>query len=170
VFLDVDEIGRPEPGTVVDLITMSTSLVTRRAAKLTYGEESNMLCHMAALLHPPSSRVALAAFGKLADRWALDQGQRALLLGRSERTAYRLSSAVRADRPLQRDTLERISLLVGIYEDTRAVFGSGAAADGWIRRPNGDFGGEAPLDRLLAGNVQDIIEVRRYLALARQGW
>ena len=126
---------------------------------------------MTTLLNPPSPRVALEAFSKLADRWALDHGQRARLLGRSERTAYRLSSAAgHADRPLQRDTLERISLLVGIYEDVRAVFGSGPAADGWIRRPNDDFGGEPPLNRLLAGNVQDIIDVRRYLALARQGW
>ena len=64
--------------------------------------------------------------------------------------------------------LERISLLVGIHEDVRAVFGLGAAADEWIRRPNDDFGGDSPLDRLLGGNVQDIIDVRRYLALARQ--
>ena len=131
---------------------------------MTHLAATNIFYHVTPPPPPPSSRVALQAFAKLADRWALDQGQRARLLGRSERTAYRLSSAGRIGRPLQRDMLERISLLVGIHEDVRAVFGLGAAADEWIRRPNDDFGGDSPLDRLLGGNVQDIIDVRRYLA------
>jgi hypothetical protein len=115
--------------------------------------------------------VAINAFNRIADRWELSPDQRALLLGRSGRTAYRWKGGATSEgRPLQRDILERISLLIGIYEDIRKFFGAGPAADGWIRRPNADFGGEPPLSRLLAGNVEDIVEVRRYLGAARQGW
>jgi hypothetical protein len=127
---------------------------------------------MTALLAPPSARVAITAFNRIADRWVLDMPQRALLLGRSERTVYRWAKSGGAGeetRPIQRDTLERISLLIGIYEDIRAFFGAGPAADEWIRRPNADFGGDPPLRRLLAGNVGDIVDVRRYLGAARQG-
>jgi uncharacterized protein (DUF2384 family) len=116
----------------------------------------------------PSARIAVNAFKKLADRWELGQAERARLLGRSDRTAYRWAGgAGRADRPLHRDTLERIALLIGIHEDVRVVLGPGEAASGWLRRPNADFGGRTPLEHLLGGNVADIVDVRRYLALAR---
>ena len=122
---------------------------------------------MTALLAPASPRVALNAFKRIASRWGLTPGQQATLLGRSGRTPYRW-----VDDPPARiapDVRERISHLVGMYEDIRLLFGEGPIADEWVKRPNRDFGGNAPLARLLAGNVSDLVAVRRYLAVARQG-
>jgi uncharacterized protein (DUF2384 family) len=119
-----------------------------------------------AVLTEASPRVALGAFNRIADRWGLPPEQRAVLLGRSGRTAYRYE---KPPNRLAGDLRERISLLVGIYEDIRMLFGAGPIADGWVKRPNRDFGDHAPLDRMLAGQVGDLVAVRRYLAVARQG-
>jgi hypothetical protein len=119
-----------------------------------------------AILAEASPRVALNAFTRIADRWKLTAQERRTLLGRSGRTAYRY------DVPPTRlgdDVRERISLLVGIYEDVRLLFGSGELGDGWVKRENRDFGGHAPLQRMLGGKIIDLVTVRRYLAVARQG-
>lgn len=121
----------------------------------------------ATLLNPASARVALNAFKRIAARWGLSPSQQSTLLGRSGRTPYRW-----VDEPPARlapDVRERISHLVGMYEDLRLVFGEGPIANEWMTRPNRDFGGNPPLARLLAGNVSDLVAVRRYLAIARQG-
>ena len=46
-----------------------------------------------------------------------------------------------------------------------------AAADAWVRQPNGatPFGGRSALDRMLAGNLGDLNLVRRYLDGVRGG-
>jgi uncharacterized protein (DUF2384 family) len=121
----------------------------------------------APLLATATPRVALNAFKRIAARWRLSAEQSSTLLGRSGRTPYRW-----VDEPPTRlapDVRERISLLVGIYEDIRLLFGDGPIADDWVNRPNRDFGDHPPLARLLAGNVSDLVVVRRYLAVARQG-
>jgi uncharacterized protein (DUF2384 family) len=121
------------------------------------------------VLASPSARIAIQAFEKMADRWHLSRAQRATLLGISERTAYRWAKEPARGDP-SRDTLERISHLIAIYEDLRVLFGAGDAADGWVDRPNDDFAGDRPMRRMLGGNVEDIVTVRRYLDLAREGW
>jgi len=149
--------------------TASAPVRSRNAIEhdaLTSGEESADNGHMATLLAVPGARVAFGAFNRLCDRWKLPAAQRTILLGRSGRTAYRYAESA---TPLSPDVRERISLLLGIYDDVRSLFGSGSAADAWIRHPNRDFGGNAPLDRMLTGKISDLVVVRRYLAVARQG-
>lgn len=90
------------------------------------------------------------------------------MLGVHERTLRRMYEA--PDRPIPADVRERIANLVVIWEDLAALFGAGPISDGWVRRPNRDFGDEPPLRRLTSGLMGDVIEVRRYLDLARQGW
>lgn len=130
---------------------------------------------MTTMLAPPSARVALTAFNRIARAWELKPDEAAKLLGRSGRTAtyrYRPGSSSRASSQpgrLDANVLERISLLLGIYEDLRLLFGRGKIADQWLRRPHRDFGERPPLERMLAGNVSDVYVVRRYLAVARQG-
>ncbi len=71
---------------------------------------------------------------------------------------------------LPADVKERIANLVVIWQDLAALFGPGEVAAGWVRRPNADFGDEPPLRRMTMGLMEDLIDVRRYLDLARQGW
>jgi hypothetical protein len=73
---------------------------------------------------------------------------------------------VRASLPA--DVRERIANLIVISEDLAALFGPGEIADGWVRRPNSHFGDEPPLRRMMSGLMEDLIEVRRYLDVARE--
>jgi len=56
-----------------------------------------------------------------------------------------------------------------MYESLRDIFGGSGVAVEWLRRPNRDFGGQAPLDRLRAGSMRDLAEVQRYLAAHNGG-
>lgn len=115
-------------------------------------------------------RVALKAFGRIADRWHLSTQDRARVLGQSDRHAHH----DQGDRHAQHDSVaagahdlfERLSLVIGIYAETSAVFGPDDAS-GWLTRPNSDFGGRSPLDNIISGKIEDIIAVRRYLAQLR---
>jgi hypothetical protein len=70
---------------------------------------------------------------------------------------------------LSRDTLERLSLLLGIYKALQILLPDPAAADAWVRKPNAAFGGASALSQMLAGNVGDLVRVRRWLDAARGG-
>jgi hypothetical protein len=73
---------------------------------------------------------------------------------------------------LPKDTLERISYLLGIYKALQILLPDPSAADAWIRQPNRApmFSGRSALDRMLSGNVADLFVVRRYLDAQRGGW
>ncbi len=112
---------------------------------------------------------ALRGFFRIVDLWGLGRGERATLLAASPRSIDRWKlDAASAD--LTRDQIERISYVVGIYGGLHAILGESSLADEWVRRPNEDFGGARPLDRMLAGNVGDLAEVRRYVDAWRVGW
>jgi hypothetical protein len=70
---------------------------------------------------------------------------------------------------LPRDTLERLSYLLGIYKALQLLLPEAQAADEWIRRPNEAplFGGRSALERMLSGNVADLYLVRQYLDAQR---
>ena len=110
----------------------------------------------------------LRAFSRIADLWHLSIAEQLTLLGLSSRSTYfkwRKESQVR----LPRDTLERISYLLGIYKALQLLLPDTRAADEWIRRPNeaAVFGGRSALDRMLSGNVADLYIVRQYLDAQR---
>ena len=122
----------------------------------------------------PSSEASVAgaaglrAFGRIADLWHLSIAEQLTLLGLSSRSTYfkwRKEPQVR----LARDTLERISYLLGIYKALQLLLPDTRAADEWIRRPNeaAVFGGRSALDRMLSGNVADLYNVRQYLDAQR---
>jgi hypothetical protein len=66
--------------------------------------------------------------------------------------------------------MERISYVLGIFTGLRTVLGEVSLADDWVRRPNSDFAGSRPLDRMLAGNVGDLAYVRGYVDQWLSGW
>ena len=110
----------------------------------------------------------LRAFARIADLWHLSIAEQLTLLGLSSRSTYfkwRKEPHVR----LARDTLERISYILGIYKALQLLLPDTRAADEWIRRPNEAalFGGRSALDRMLSGNVSDLYIVRQYLDAQR---
>jgi uncharacterized protein (DUF2384 family) len=112
--------------------------------------------------------VGLRAFARIAELWHLTIADQLTLLGLSSRSTYfkwRKETQVR----LPRDTLERISYILGIYKALQLLLPDTRAADEWIRRPNeaAVFGGRSALDRMLSGNVSDLYTVRQYLDAQR---
>jgi hypothetical protein len=111
---------------------------------------------------------ALRAFFKLAERWKLRVADQRKLLGDPpESTFYKWKRE--RDGALARDTLERISYLLGIFKALAILFPQRDRADAWLRRPNDapTFGGQSALERMLSGNVADLYVVRQYLDAQR---
>jgi hypothetical protein len=118
------------------------------------------------------SAAGLRAFFKIAGDWDLGTDEQIVLLGSPGRSTFFKWKAEPQTARLGRDTLERLSLLLGIYKALQILLPQPAAADGWIKRPNGaaPFGGRRALDRMLAGNISDLVAVRQYLDAMRGGW
>ncbi|MGI9294324.1 MAG: MbcA/ParS/Xre antitoxin family protein [Pseudomonadales bacterium] len=106
--------------------------------------------------------VALKAFFNLAREWDLSRDEQITLLGKpSARTYYRWRNGNVSGLP--HDTLERISVLLGIYKATHILLPVAERANAWVKRPNKAFGGEAALAVMLKGRVDHLYRVRRYL-------
>ena len=121
--------------------------------------------------HDPKkvASAALQAFFNLAKDWQLSANEQRELLGApAESTFFKWKSEKTASK-LSRDTLERISYLLGIYKDLNILLPSVRAADEWIRKPNTAplFNGQSALERMLAGSIVDLADVRRYLDAQR---
>ena len=71
---------------------------------------------------------------------------------------------------LSQDALTRVSLLIGIFKGLRLLF-SEQLSDEWVRLPNEGavYGGRRPLDSMIEGGVQKMLEVRRDLDALRSG-
>ncbi len=106
--------------------------------------------------------VALKAFFNLAGEWGLSVDEQLTLLGRpGKRTLYRWKAGDVAGLP--NDTLERISVLLGIYKALEILLPVTARAQAWVRRPNEAYGGRSALEVMLGGKVDDLYQVRRHL-------
>jgi len=85
----------------------------------------------------------------------------------SKSTLYRWKAQARKQRKitLRRDTLERISYILGIFKAINILLPIEARADLWLRAANDCplFGGGSALERMTAGRVSDLFVVRRYL-------
>jgi len=120
--------------------------------------------------------VAFKTILNIADTWKLRATElRVLLGGMPKATFSRFKSDVahckgKLSGQLSRDTLERISYILGIYKALHILLPS-ENADNWVRRENNAplFNGQTALDRMLAGNVYDLAVVRQYLD-AERGW
>lgn len=115
---------------------------------------------------------ALRAVINIGERWALTHSQLSSLLGAPERTVFTWKAAAMGTglgSPLARDTVERMSYVLGIWKALVLLFPDEVARRHWLSAPNtaGTFGGQPPITRLLAGNVGDLYSVRAYLDGAR---
>ncbi len=115
-----------------------------------------------------AAQALLRTFFGIASAWKLSSKEAMTLLGLRSRSTYHVWKDGQAG-PLSRDTIERISYVLGIYKALQMLLPSGEAADEWIRKPNAAplFGGRSALERVLSGNVADLYEVRRYLDAQR---
>lgn len=117
------------------------------------------------------SPAALRAFFRIAGLWGLTVEEQMQLLGLTTRSTF-FNWQKDAEVSVPKDTLERISYILGIYKALQILLPNDKAADGWIRRPNTNplFGGRSALDRMLSGLVADLFVVRQYLDAQRGGW
>lgn len=135
--------------------------------------------HMNAMLDPaapaPSAQqmaaAGLRAFARIAEAWGLSVDEQIRLLGEPARSTFFAWRKHPEKAALPRDTLERLSNLLGIWKALQILLPDAAAADAWVRRPNAAplFGGRSALAHMLGGNVADLNLVRRYLDGVRGG-
>lgn len=118
------------------------------------------------------SAAGLRAFFNIARDWGLNTDEQMVLLGSPGRSTFFKWKAAPESADLKRDTLERLSYLLGIYKALQILLPDAAAADAWVKKPNTapGFGGKRALDRMLGGNVADLVAVRQYLDAQRGGW
>jgi len=106
--------------------------------------------------------VALKAFFNLAAEWGLGADEQITLLGRpGRRTLYRWKAGDVAGLPP--DTLERISVMLGVFKALEILLPVPERARAWVRRANEAFGGRSALEVMLGGKVDDLYQVRRHL-------
>ena len=113
----------------------------------------------------------LRAFEKIAVQWGLSVEDQLRLLGDPPRSTYYAWKKNPEAANLSRDTLERLSYLLGIYKALQILLPDASAADAWVHKPNDapGFGGRSALERMRAGSIADLHHVRRYLDAARGG-
>ena len=113
---------------------------------------------------------ALRTFFNIAEAWKLTPAQQIILLGAERSTFYKWKRE--REGLLSKDTLERISYILGIYKALQILLPQPEAADTWVHRANTAplFGGKSALDRMLSGKVSDLYVVRQYLDAQRGGW
>lgn len=134
---------------------------------------------MSALLHPDPAQVTsrqmaaagLRAFARIAQAWQLSVDEQLVLLGQPGRSTYFAWRKQPEQASLSRDTLERLSNLLGIWKSLQILLPDEAAADAWVHKPNAApiFGGRSALQHMLGGNLSDLNLVRRYLDSVRGG-
>lgn len=118
------------------------------------------------------SLVALKAFFDIAEYWQLTRQEAMTLLGITATSTYNNWKAGKIGT-LPKDTLERISYLLGIHKNLRILFSRHPeSVYTWVRKPNTAplFNGSSALERMLSGQVSDLFLVRQYLDAQRGGW
>ena len=113
---------------------------------------------------------ALRTFFRIAAAWQLKTEEARALLGwPAESTFFNYKNGEAGT--LAYDTLERISLVIGIYKALHILYPEAELADRWVRLPNSNplFGGRPALELMLSG-MDGLFQVRRLLDGRRGGW
>lgn len=125
--------------------------------------------HISEKAHPNRQALALQGFFSIMGHWKVDNaGARKILGNPAERTFYDWKRGKVARVP--EDTLRRIGYVAGIWKALQIVYSQPEHADLWVKKPNRYFGGQAPLERMSAGDVTDLAAVRAYVDAARAPW
>lgn len=110
---------------------------------------------------------ALRTVLNILDTWDVAVVDRVAMLGCS-RSTYNQWLRTRELGDTSRDTVERLSYILGIWKALAILFPQPEMATDWIRRPNSSttFGNETPLRVMSRGQVADLYRVRHFL----DGW
>jgi hypothetical protein len=113
------------------------------------------------------SNVALKMFVNITENeWQLSEKEMRVLLGEPSRSTF-YNWKVGKINALNRDTLERVSYIAGIYKALHVLFVETQQANAWIKKANTAFAGKSALQVMLAGSIVDLATVRKYLDAQR---
>jgi len=109
----------------------------------------------------------LTAFFSIAQEWGLTNEEMRVLLGTPGRTTF-FDWKRNLRGQLSKDTLDRLSYILGIYKAIHILF-TNKTASLWLRNANSDptFNGMSPLEYMKSGRFVALSDVRRYLDWAR---
>lgn len=113
---------------------------------------------------PISHEVAWKSLANMLERFKLNEEEGLCLMGDMPRSTYYKGLKDHSVK-LNRDQLERISYLLGIYKGLRILFTDSNQALSWIDRPNilAPFNGITPKSYMLTGSMVRLAEVRRFI-------
>ncbi len=113
---------------------------------------------------------ALEAFFNLMRLWRVRDTDAMVLLGGVSNGRYYVLKKGDANTTLSQDMLQRISLLVGIFDGLHGLFGE-ELANAWIQVPNTNrlFGGAPPLALLLKDGIPAMLMLRRLVEARNVG-
>src|ERR687891_1446542 len=115
-----------------------------------------------AVLDEGRTRKLFEGFFGIMRLWNVGAAQMRRILGSPpERTFYAWKAG--QARRVPEDLIRRIGYVAGIYKALQILYSDSAQADAWVRRPNRYVGDQTPLERMAAGDVTDLADVRRYL-------
>jgi hypothetical protein len=106
----------------------------------------------------------MRAFFEITEKWGLSYEECSTLLGQPGKSTYynwRKGNVGEVVHGLDLGT--RISYVLGIFKALETIYEQPELADSWVRKPNDAFGGQSALDRMLAGQIVDLAQVREYL-------
>lgn len=114
--------------------------------------------------------VALKGFFNICREWGCSQDEMMQMLGgvsRSTLAKYQKLPYVK----LSRDTLERISYVMGIYKSLRVMYPTAERANRRVRLATSEvpFSGTSALEFMTRGSMKHLMQARRYFD-AKRGW
>jgi len=112
----------------------------------------------------------IRAFFRIGQAWGLSVQEQMDLLGLESRSTFFAWKRAQ-DARLDRDQLERVSHVLGIYKALRLIFANEDQVNAWVKKPNADpsFEGRPALDRMRSG-ILGLFSVRCHLDAHRGGW
>ncbi|MBC3807053.1 DUF2384 domain-containing protein [Undibacterium seohonense] len=109
-----------------------------------------------------SDSVGVRVFRDICKLWGLSYEQSLILLaGHQERKNHREE----AFPELTTESMQRISYILGIYENLQLLLPDSTASDKWMSAKNNApiFNGKSALEKILSGDIQDLKQVHQYL-------
>lgn len=114
----------------------------------------------------------LRSFFRLAELWKLSTDEQIGVLGFPSKSTFYKWRKEPENASLSYDTLQRLSLIFGIYKELQYLMPTNESADAWVRLANDAplFNRKAPISVMSSGHFDDLLCVRRYLYAVGEGW